>query len=72
MAGRRGACTAMQCALCRVSFIGTGLQNHYYLQWAPSGDVTSSIPDWFSPLVIPLRFLLLMSYMIPISLKVGQ
>lgn len=26
--------------------------------------------QWFDPIVIPLRFLLLMSFMIPISLKV--
>ena len=38
---------------------------HYYLAWKPEAE-----EGWYEPLLIPLRYLLLMSYMIPISMKV--
>jgi phospholipid-translocating ATPase len=38
--------------------------SHWYLQWALGND------PWYEELIIPIRMLLLLSYMIPISLKV--
>eukprot|EP01044_Picomonas_judraskeda_P001909 COSAG03_NODE_123_length_12291_cov_19.979413_11_plen_927_part_00 len=54
---------------CIFGFIGTTknlsgeYQQHYYLAWQQE-------TEWYEPLLIPLRYLLLMSYMIPISMKV--
>ena len=42
---------------------GGEYQKHYYLAWETE-------TEWYEPFLIPLRYLLLMSYMIPLSMKV--
>lgn len=42
---------------------GGEYQKHYYLAWDEE-------VQWYEPFLIPLRYLLLMSYMIPLSMKV--